>query len=148
MMTVCRRGELVGASSDGPGLTPAFLRDLKQFDRYLEPKWFPHKNRWALYRVARQGTTPSGDYLVKEMELRGPQGQYRPPGPWVIDALRFGDKTRGGTVDPQTGSRAWLKKLDDEERARKEADQKRVREVSEYTTKQVEKFALTERYSA
>ena len=148
LRTICRRGQLRGACNDGPGLTTAFLRDLKGFDRQLELKWFPAKSRWALYRVARQGTVPSEDYMVKELELSGPEGQYRPPGPWVIDVLRFGDKTRGGSVDPEIANRRWMEKLQNEERAEREAEEKKVREVSEYTVKQVEKFALNERVSS
>jgi hypothetical protein len=87
--------------------------------------WHPIRRHWILYLKARNGTTPLDDFLVKELSITGPDGQYREPGSWLIDYLRREDKTRGGSIDPDRANKQILGSQylrDEERRQRVQAD--------------------------
>lgn len=67
--------------------------------------------------------------MVHEFDIAGPTGQYRPPGPWVLDWLRKNDKTENGGVDPEAANRRWLRNLD---RALVQGDERKERRASEW----------------
>jgi hypothetical protein len=108
-LTACRRWELAEAQPVNGGPSRAFLRSLKRFDPGLELYWHPRRERWILYRV-RKAACPSDDYLVKELEVVGPQGEYREPGFWLIDFLRSLDKINLNS-DPHQADREYQKLL-------------------------------------
>lgn len=109
-LSFCRRHQLVEAAPPAPP-DKNFLRALRAFDRGLELYWHPVRGTWILYRLARRGGVPGDDHMVKELELAGPQGQYRHPGPWVIDELRRLDRTRNGSFDLQTSARLYQQRI-------------------------------------
>jgi hypothetical protein len=60
-----------------------------------------------LYRVRRH-ETPGSDEMIREMVIQGPRGEYRDPGPWIVDELRRRDIFQGGTVDPTIARRNYV----------------------------------------
>jgi len=79
---------------------------------------------------------------MKEADVVGPHGEYREPGPWLLDLLRIWDKTKGGSVDPGFADREYLKKLDaDEARAELEREN-RQREISLNSATEMAKYAF------
>ena len=114
-LTSCRRGDLPEGSPVGGRPRPELLRELSRLDRDLELYWNPLRRRWSLYRVKARGVTKPADMLVKELELNGPRGEYRPPGQWLVDWLRVNDKTRGGSMDQAAANRAYLRSLSENE---------------------------------
>lgn len=130
-MTATLRAFLTEANARGPQISPVFLRDLRRLDKDLECHWSAARNHWVIYRVARHGTCRSEDYLMKEFDVKGPRGEYRPLGPWVLDRLRAWDKTKGGAVDAEWADRHWLMDLAAKDRAVEEAKKKEVTEMAE-----------------
>lgn len=110
-LTACHRWELAEALPVTGSLPRAFLRALKRFDPGLELYWHPRRQRWILYRVKRKAACPSDDYLIKEIEIVGPNGEYREPGFWLIDFLRSIDKINVNS-DPFQADREYAKRLD------------------------------------
>jgi hypothetical protein len=104
-----------GFPAGGP--PQAFLRVLRRQDRDLEAYWHPIRERWILYRVVRRGAVPCEDVLLKELEVSGPHGEYRPLGMWLIDWLRQNDKTAGGSVDPLQANRAAIRKMEEDDKS-------------------------------
>lgn len=137
--TFARRWKLSREASSPRLAPPFFLRELRRFDKDLEPHWHRRLERWVLYRVARRGVVPAQDYLVKECEVVGPRGEYRPLGTWVLDWLRRLDKTEGGSLDPEHGNRAFLRRLEEADEAR---ERRQARAHSEIVN-QVERDLVT-----
>lgn len=84
---------------------------------------------------------------MKELELQGPEGQYRKPGFWVFDVLRAGDKTRGGSVEVARANREWMKSLERREEIREEKAAKLEEETRLFALRNFEKYAMNERRS-
>lgn len=124
--TSARRWELTATLFDRPPVPASLLLSLRRLDPELELYWHGWRRHWVLYRVARHGTTPGGDVLVKQLDIMGPGGQYRPLGNWLLDWLRKNDKTEGGSRDPLWADRQWLRALEQiEERDAAERAKKR-----------------------
>jgi hypothetical protein len=66
--------------------------------------------------------------MVLELELCGQHGEYRSPGPWVLEWLRELDRTRGGAVDLTTSARLYQQQIQADLAA---MDEKRTREADE-----------------
>jgi hypothetical protein len=113
--TYARRWQLAREASSPRAAPPFFLKSLRRYDPDLEPHWHRRMERWVLYRVFRRGVVPAQDHLVKEYEVMGPRGEYRPLGLWVLDWLRAHDKTEGGSVDPQQANRNWIRSFEESE---------------------------------
>lgn len=54
--------------------------------------------------------------LLKEMDVCGPNGEYRHLGQWLVDLLQSMDKTRGGSTDPRQADREILYRLNEMEK--------------------------------
>lgn len=112
LRTHVHRGQLVKASPPQGDLSRGFLRDLSDLDKDLELHWHPIGQRWVLYRrVSRSAGRSSNDLLIKECVVRGPNGEYRRPGGWLLERLRFWDKTKGGSVDPERADYLYRQKI-------------------------------------
>jgi hypothetical protein len=147
VLTFCRRGERAEASHQGQGPTRAFLRELRRVDKGLEVYWHPAKGRWVLYRVARRGEARSADCLVKEADLAGPRGEYRPLGTWVIDWLRKRDLTRSGSDDPDRARRLWLDRIERDEREEQERKAAYYRQWDDDIANSAQRIIGTARFS-
>jgi len=139
--TAARRCFLAEENHLGPSPSQAFLRDLKSQDKDLELHWHSEgeKSRWVLYRVAKRATVPSEDFLVKEKEIAGPQGQYRPLGPWVLDWLRKEDKTHRGGTDPEYANRKYLADLTRKDKETEAEKQKQISDMAHNFARDVER---------
>lgn len=142
-LTCGLRSVLSRGAGSGPRAPSSFLRDLRRFNPRLQLIWVP--NRWVLYTVTRRGLTPAEDALVKEVELVGPGGEYRPLGPWVLEMLRRYDKTDGGTIDPAYADRQFLKAIDDEPKERDAEDKKFMEERHKEATTEFTRYAMYDR---
>lgn len=78
-----------------------------------------------LYRVRRHADRAS-DELFEEMTLCGPRGEYREPGPWVLDWLRKHDLSQGGSIDLGYARRRALDRYDELDRRRDEEEHRRL----------------------
>lgn len=126
-----------GAIAKSPGFRPQrrlprpLLDELHEFDPGLEIIWWPITERWAVYRVAERGAARSEDRLIKELDLVGPDGQYREPGKWIVRALQAHDLcTRYGVRDPDQARRLWLQDLDRHEEETQEAWRRKTDEIA------------------
>jgi hypothetical protein len=146
-LTMCRRASLIDGFPPGGGPGRSFLNGLKAFDRGLELYWHPLRKRWVLYRVVQRAAARSDDLLIKEAVVEGPRGEYRSPGPWLLEILRKWDKTRGGSVDPERGNREFLKGLDAADRKKQEAEDRVINEASEVTTAEMVDRIHHDRYT-
>jgi hypothetical protein len=145
-LTSCLRYALAEGSRPSH-LSRSFLRELRRLDPKLELHWISSINRWVLYRVASPGIIPGEDRLVKELEIKGPNGEFRVPGHWLIDWLRKHDKTRGGAVCPEYANRKFLKKIDSEVDVQDQLIAKKTWELTESKAHDIENFALRRRRS-
>ena len=105
--------------------------------------WNHHRQNWTVYRVSNKSVSVGDDLLVKEMDL-----PFREePGPWLIEFLRKHDKTKGGSVDPERGSREYLDGMErydrDHEESIENANDAEVVDVA----KDIEKYAVGSRTS-
>ena len=146
-LTRCRRSQLPESGFPAGGPPLAFLRALSAQDRDLEPYWHPIRERWVLYRVVRKGVVPSEDVMMKEFEVVGPRGEYRPLGMWLIDWLRLNDKTEGGAIDPTQANRATLRRLDAEDEAFEKGKEKQIDVISTQFKKDMETHVVRSRTS-
>lgn len=142
-LTCGLRSVLSRGAASGPRAPSAFLRDLRRFDKGLEAIWVP--DRWVLYRRTRRGPTPSEDALVKELEVTGPNGEYRDLGPWVIDWLRRLDKTEGGSVDPEYASRQFMNRLEEDKKEKARAEKKEIEEAHQAARIDLDRYAIYDR---
>lgn len=123
-LTSCLRVALAEGSGKSGTLSRSFLRELHRVDSGIELHWIPSINRWVLYRLVRRGVIPSEDQMLKEVEVRGPRGEFRSPGQWLIDLLRSYDKTRNGSVCQEYANRKFLRKIDNEQKVMDERQAK------------------------
>lgn len=141
-LTSCLRCALAEGSTRGASLSRAFLRDLKHLDPGLELHFIPGFNRWVLYRLARRGIIPSEDRMVKELEVKGPNGEFREPGQWLLDWLRRHDKTRNGSVCPEYANRQVLRSIDLEPKEEEERLKATSQAMGERLGLDLEKYVL------
>lgn len=95
---------------DGPSISSDHLARLKSRFPYAFYVWNRGKGCYQLWCDERRGIEP-----YKFMDLLGPEGQYREPGEWVIDALRRTDPDTGEyQVGTKAGRQTWVQSLMDE----------------------------------
>jgi hypothetical protein len=70
-----------GGLCQGAKPNRAFLSDLARVDPHAEVVWCDGEQRWVLYRKM-------GNELIKEFVLEGPNGEYRPWGPWLFAEMK------------------------------------------------------------
>jgi len=138
---ILRRGSFAGVSPPAK-LDAAFLRKLRRFDPELECHWHPKLEHWVLYRVKARGGVPADDILFKEFDVTGRGGQYRTPGPWLIDLLRGFDKTRCGSIHPGRANREYLKHLDRQHEREQAEKDKEEETISENFANDCAKYAM------
>lgn len=143
--TMCRRNQLV-ARCDALVARPgrAFLLALARKDPDLECH-FIRDIGWVLYRRTHKSAAPGEDMLLKELELRGPGGEMRSPGLWLIEVLQKLDKTLGGKLDPGQANREYLRHLQDEEDARERRLQSKRVDAMRDTINAMETYAIGNR---
>lgn len=139
-LTACHRWELAEARPACGDPSRAFLRNLKRFDRGLDLYWHPVRQRWILYRVKRRAPCPSDDYLIKELEIVGPRGEYREPGQWLIDFLQSIHK-KNLSGDPHQADREYAKLLDKQLNEEATRTEKFGKELGEDFSHEVMKYA-------
>lgn len=109
-----------------------FERDLKRYDPLLFLQWDYFRGRWVVMRDYRKWFhgNINGDFWlswyrhepVEIMTLRGPDGQYRDPGNWVLARLHKRDSHRfKRTVANEKSNHDLHKEIEDME---KEAEEK------------------------
>lgn len=144
-LTAARRAHIAQGVGAECRPAPSFLRALRRFDPGLEAMFVEKSQRWALYRVARRGVVPAEDWMVLEFEAKGPKGQYRELGPWVLDRLRLLDKTQGGSVDPRLGDRAFMRHMDENQYAIHRERERKRRDLSRSAAWDVFNYAVANR---
>lgn len=135
--TQCLRRALGEGSGPGHAVSRSFLRELYRLDPGLELHWVHGINKWVLYRLSRRGVVPGEDVLTKEVEVRGPRGEYRDVGQWVIDFLRKHDKTRNGAVDPAYANRQYIANMTRRDREHDESWREKFNEAQAEGTKEL-----------
>jgi hypothetical protein len=134
-LTKALRAQLASGSPEGSRPSKALLRDLKRFDEALEFHWHPFTKRWYIYRLAHKAAVDVNDQLVKVLELVGPDGEYRPPGYWCIEALRTRELHHLSTRGAQDAMRVLCENHELLERRREHSHRQDQRNAAEEMAK-------------
>ena len=95
---------------ESPAISTRHLAELKQKFPHAFYVWCPAKGCYQLWCDERRGVDP-----YKFMDLLGPEGEYREPGGWVMDALYKTDPDTGEyQVGTKAGRKAWIQSLMDQ----------------------------------
>ncbi len=108
---------------ESPAISTRHLAELKDKFPYAFYVWSGVKGCYQLWCDERRGVDP-----YKFMDLLGPEGEYREPGGWVLDALYRTDPDTGEyQVGTKAGRKAWLQSLmDDKFLEKQKEDRKNV----------------------
>lgn len=101
---------------DKPSISSGHLAELGRRFPYAFYVWHPLKGCYQLWCDEREGVEP---YMF--MSVVGPDGEYRDPGEWVIQALRRTDPETGEyQVGTKAGRKKWVQSLVNEDWAAKQ----------------------------
>jgi len=94
---------------DAPSIPDSHLKELESRYPYAFYTWNRISLRFELWCDENRGGPP-----YKFMTLESPEGEFRHPGSWVIDALRKSDSETGEwKLATKADRKAWIQSLED-----------------------------------
>ena len=112
---------------ESPAISTRHLAELQEKFPHAFYVWCGTKNCYQLWCDERRGIEP-----YKFMDLLGPNGEYREPGGWVLDALYRTDPDTGEyQVGTKAGRQKWIQSLMDHDLLEKQKRDRVDREVDE-----------------
>jgi hypothetical protein len=95
---------------DAPSIPSHHQREIDQKFPYAFYTWNRSINRFELWCDEGRGAPP-----YKFLTCQGPQGEYREPGTWVLDALRYSHPDTGHyKTGSKSGRKEWIQSLTDQ----------------------------------